>query len=264
VANYIPYDEILACQNFFFRSMSNACFEEDGILACSMGIENSVLNNVLQTALTPDALNLIIPRIETFFEEKGVPWTWLVFPSSQPDNIGIILESRGMKILEEFVVMGQSIPHMLPQITSHKGFIKAVQTDKDFDDWSLVLQEGFESTEAQTFKFRKQTELIPHGEGESFHHYIYYYDNIPVAAATLSWHLSNVRLDNIAVRPQYQRKGFGTAITIHTLKEAKRLNAKKCFLDSSSDGVEMYNKLGFQEYYVGKIYTKKPLVITTK
>lgn len=255
IENHDIYDKVTASQNFFFRSMAGACFEREGILACSIG-NNAFWNNVLHTQLTPEALQNIIPDVEAFFARQNLPWTWIVFPFSEPSNLGSILQNNGMEVIEEFTVMGRDMLEELPGKRTSSGNICEVKSTKDFDNWSLVLQEGFVSTEEITTQFRKRTELIPYGDGNNFHHYVYYNEDIPIATATISCYSNNVRIDNIAVRPKYQRQGFGTAITLHALQEAISLGAKHCFLDSSFDGKEIYKRLGFKEYYTGQIYQK--------
>lgn len=237
-------------QNFFFRSMSVAIFEREGILASSMGIDNQFFNLVLTTNLTEDALIAIIPEIEAFFKEQQVPWTWTVFPFSEPAKLVDILQLHGMQEIESFTVMGMELADHI-QLSIPSVSVLEVKNSIDFDKWSIPLQEGFESTEEKTWQFRKLTESIPYGDGNNFHHYVLYIDNAPIAAGTVSLHKGNARLDNIAVRPAYQKNGFGTALTNHMLFEAKRLGAKYCFLDASHEGAGIYKKLGFRNIIQG-------------
>lgn len=255
----IPYNAILASQNFFFRNMSVAFFEREGILAGSMGIDNPFLNLVLETRLTKEALIKIIPEVKAFFVEQNVPWTWAVFPFSEPETLVDILQSHGMQEMENFAVMGITLAGYTP-LPALKYSMLEVKNSRDFDDWSIPLQEGFDSTEEKTQQFRKLTENIPYGDGNNFHHYVLYDNTMPVAAGTISLYQGNARLDNIAVRTAYQRRGFGTALTNHLLSEAKRFGATYCFLDASHEGVGIYEKLGFQKYYSGRMYAALPEV----
>lgn len=250
----IPYNAILASQNFFFRSMSIAIFEREGILASCMGIDNPFFNPVLHTELASESIPSTIADINIFFAEHNVRWTWLVFPFSKPKNLSEILSSEGIREVETFAVMGMNMDKRLPVGHVSPCSIREVRTSKDFDDWSLPLKEGFEATAYEARKFRNLTENILHHEGNNFRHYVLYADNAPVASGTLSLYEGNVRLDNISVRLSYQRQGFGTDIIRYMLSEAKGMNAKYCFLDASYQGIELYKKLGFDEYYTGKIF----------
>lgn len=250
----IPYHAIIASQNFFFRNMAIACYEREGIIATTMGINNPFFNNVLETNITEEALDHTIRTLAQFFAKHNVDWTWLVFPFSKPLGLARLLELRGMMKIEDFAVMGMDLMRPLSQTANTSLCIKEVLNSKDFDNWHLPQQEGFGGTEEQTRQFRHQTENIPYGNTACFHHYVLYEDNTPIAASTLSHHQDYVRLDNIAVLPAYQNRGFGTAITQYMLNQAQGLGAKYCFLDASKQGAGLYKKLGFQEYYTGTMY----------
>mgnify|MGYP003386444179 CR=1 FL=1 len=254
----IPYKSILDLQNLFFRKMSLGVLERENILASSMGIDNPFFNLVLQTDI--DAISKIdssISEIKEFFAKYNVPWTWLVFPFSEPANLSEILVSKGMVEIETFAVMGLDMRHLLPDMSLLKHELREVQNSKDFDDWSIPVQEGFESSALEIKQFRALTENIPYGENNDFHHYVMYVDGIPLASGTMSLHNNNARLDNISVRPSYQRRGFGEMIINHMLREAKLLGVKYCFLDASYQGVGLYKKIGFEKYYTGRIFERK-------
>lgn len=248
------YKPIVASQNFFFRNMAMDVFEQEGIMAIAMGIDSPFFNMVLSTELAPAALTCIIPQVTAFFAKHAMPWTWVVFPFSEPQDLGASLLLHRMAVIDDFAVMGMDVTQPLPEI-SHKALcIKEVLCAKDFDNWDIPEREGFGGTEERMKQFRKQTETIPYGEGTSFRHYVLYENNVPIAASTISYYQGNARLDNIAVCPAYQNRGFGTAITQYMLKEAQRSGAEYCFLDASKQGAGMYKKLGFQEYYTGQVY----------
>jgi ribosomal-protein-alanine N-acetyltransferase len=65
-------------------------------------------------------------------------------------------------------------------------------------------------------------------------------------------------LVSVAVLPEYQHQGVGTALLKNALKNMPKYGAKECFLEvrvSNTTAVEMYRKLGFligrrsQRYY---------------
>ncbi len=253
-SNSSLHEAIVASQNFFFRSMAISCYESEGIIATTMGINNAFFNNVLETNIAATDVTSIIQKLIIFFAKYDAPWTWLVYPFSKPIELGTLLESNGMTKIEDFSVMGIDITKALPVISDNCLCIKEVLSARDFDDWNIPEHDGFGGTEEVMMQFRRRTENIPYGNGNNFHHYVLYVDSNPVAAGTLSLHQGNARLDNIAVRPAYQKNGFGTAITLHMLTEAKRFGVKHCFLDASHHGKGVYIKLGFQEYYTGEMY----------
>lgn len=235
--------------------MAEAVWEREGLLAMVMGMDNPFLNTVLHISLTEAEVITRIPEVAAFFSSRQVPWTWQVNPLTQPATLGRLLASQGMDVIETFAVMGVDVSQPVPELVLPGVAIKEIEKPQGFDDWCIPVQEGFKETEESMAQFRALTERIPYGGNHAFHHYVLYKDNNPIAAATLSLYQGNARLDNIAVRTAHQGQRFGTSITYYLLQEAKRFGAAHCFLDASHQGLEMYKKLGFQEYYSAELYS---------
>ena len=77
-----------------------------------------------------------------------------------------------------------------------------------------------------------------------------------MSAGTLFIHDDSVMIHNIATKPTYRKRGFGAAITLYAMQEAKRLGKKHCFLDSSPKGLGVYQGLGFKTYCHYQLYGK--------
>jgi ribosomal protein S18 acetylase RimI-like enzyme len=65
-----------------------------------------------------------------------------------------------------------------------------------------------------------------------------------------------VGLYNIATLPEYRRRGIGTALTVHPLREATRRGARAAVLQAAADGVGIYQRVGFRSF--GTITEYKP------
>jgi ribosomal protein S18 acetylase RimI-like enzyme len=70
----------------------------------------------------------------------------------------------------------------------------------------------------------------------------------PVAASMLALGAGVVSIYNIATIPEAQRKGFGAAMTLTALREARSLGYRAPILHSTEMGYIVYQCLGFQEY----------------
>ncbi len=253
---------ILACQHFFFRSMARCSLEKEGLFAASMGISNLYLNSVHSTQMTEEALLRIFPEVESFFDQEQVPWSWIVTPDSTPNSLAKLLIDRGLSLIDHYAVMAYSVTDCLPEQRIPSGYdVQEVETAETFDDWCIPLKEGFASPEESTQQFKQLTMHIPYGGNEAFHHYVLYGEAGPMAAGTFSLIQGNARLDNIAVRPTFQRQGLGRAMTLHLMREAIKRGAVFCFLDSSSDGQSLYQSLGFATCYIAEVYGKNSIIL---
>lgn len=90
----------------------------------------------------------------------------------------------------------------------------------------------------------------------SAEHYIIYVDEKAVGAGTLFVSGNTGLILNIAVLPEYQRKGLGSAISQFLMHRAYELKLEKVVLNANPAAISMYQKLGFKTTYDLDIYAK--------
>lgn len=89
-------------------------------------------------------------------------------------------------------------------------------------------------------------------------HYVGYLGDEPVAVASMArWH-DHMGLYNAAVLPDFRRRGFGTAMLWHRVRQGAAFGATTFFLQTvSGERVEQrYLRYGFETAYVGRIYVR--------
>jgi ribosomal-protein-alanine N-acetyltransferase len=76
-------------------------------------------------------------------------------------------------------------------------------------------------------------------------------DDGQVAAMIVSWMLvDELHIATFATHPSFRRQGMGSALLTEALADAKRLGARRAFLEvRASNGIarELYKKFGFEE-----------------
>ncbi|MBL3285103.1 putative GNAT acetyltransferase C-terminal domain protein [Rickettsiales endosymbiont of Paramecium tredecaurelia] len=65
------------------------------------------------------------------------------------------------------------------------------------------------------------------------------------------------RIDDVGTLPEFQGKGYASALMRYVLSEAKRLGVRHCFLESSDSGLGVYQKLGFEPLFKNNIYSRE-------
>ena len=71
-----------------------------------------------------------------------------------------------------------------------------------------------------------------------------------------------IHINNIALRPQYRGRGYGTALMDHVLAEAKRLGAKRATLEvrtGNTGARRLYERLGFYVAGTRRNYYTNPV-----
>lgn len=79
--------------------------------------------------------------------------------------------------------------------------------------------------------------------------YIYWRENLPVGAVSLSIQDNFARLKNLLVHPQYRNQGVGWEIVLHLMHEAKLKGAKNfgVYAVDNMHSYKLYLKCGMQE-----------------
>lgn len=100
--------------------------------------------------------------------------------------------------------------------------------------------------------------LLKSFDSEKFHHYICYYNEKPVSVASMCYIDGVAGLYNIGTKPEWERRGFGLAVTDACISEWERKGGKKLFLQTETGtGIDdWYERLGFIKLFFGAIYEK--------
>lgn len=70
-------------------------------------------------------------------------------------------------------------------------------------------------------------------------------DGIPVSTALVTMSGDTAGIYNVATPPEYQRRGFGTALTWATVDEGVRRGAVRSILQASPAGLPVYERMGY-------------------
>jgi len=88
--------------------------------------------------------------------------------------------------------------------------------------------------------------------------YVGYVDETPVATAEATVADGIVGLYNICSLPDFRQRGFGTAMTLQPLLDARAENVTTAILQATELGARVYARLGFESF--GTITEYKPSV----
>ena len=132
-------------------------------------------------------------------------------------------------------------------------------TESDLSDCLDILKASYE---AGAIRFGQTEDNCPHRgrtrlplsefrkellEGHQM--YGYYHDDNRVGFLSLSFNDSIVRVCDLAILPEYQKRGFGSELMLFIRDEAKRQNCEKVRLGMIDDNTELkawYEKHGYK------------------
>jgi ribosomal protein S18 acetylase RimI-like enzyme len=258
----IPIQSVHKTLEYFLWALSKDIQDENGVTAFAPGMGEPNLNFAVQTGETKGDLEKIIQDVGKFYDGLHQLWGCMMNPSRDQTDLKAALEKRGYGLMGSYPVLTSSLEHSL-HLESLKNFdIREVGEEKMFD-WILPLKEAFQATAADALLY-KEAHLWALQKKANFRHFVAYVEGMPVSAGTLSLSSHGARLDDIGTKPDFQRSGFGTAVTLYAMRVARELGYSWICLEASDQGAFLYKTMGFKELYRNEIYGRRLDSITSK
>ena len=200
-------------------------------------------NHVLRTQVTGDSLERWIDEIIGRFSQYTDRIDWLVFPGCRPTDLGQRLEARGMHGGPGGIWMLADLAALPSAPTAPESFhVQQVRDTTMLEVWKQISAAGFGS-DTQIY----YDAYARHGFGvdAASLHYIGYVDDQPVTSSTLLMAGGIASVYDVSTPPALRRRGFGGAITLAMLREARIRGYQHAWIWSSQLGQSVYRKLGF-------------------
>ncbi|MFG2358817.1 GNAT family N-acetyltransferase [Streptomyces sp. NPDC048521] len=197
------------------------------------------LNGVVSTARTADAEEIAAFAASPALE--SVAWSVQVRGEQVDDRIVATAAGHGL---------GQRmhLPFMLKELDESDlaapgaGDVKVRRLLGDEGDlYRAALAVGYEGPE-EIFAVFSSRDLMEH---PSMRAYVAEEDGVPVATSFGVLVGDHVGVFNIAVPPEYRRRGYGRAATAAVLRDGYEAGARTAFLHASDLGVPLYQTMGF-------------------
>lgn len=240
----------------FCKAMSAEQLDTGEVIAVIAAIKDSMLNVVMDTQSTDATIEATIAAVKSFYQRHQKEWFWIVGPLSKPESLSQHLIKNGLSLNETFSSCYFDLKKPLESLSTPNFIIKEATPEDELYEWSKPLNKAFPNSD-QAESFRKLNASLPHGEGAAFHHYVGYFNTKPVCCGTLFVTNNAVMIHNVGTDPDYARKGFGTAMTVHAMLHAKQLGYQLCFLDASENGLKVYQRIGFSVYSQSSVFSIK-------
>jgi len=238
----------------FYQTMAIDQLQLPGLDAFVTGADSPSLNVVIDTRENDTFNAELIITMTNFFKKHQVPWGWFITAVAAVDDI----EKHSFNLLYQTPGMYFDLSNVLP--ANETNIVEIKEAEDDLKKWIEPLQEGFPSNDNCEAYRHLNSELLRNGE-KKLRHFTAYYQNEVAASATLFLSDYSVMLHNLATKNKFKNRGIGTALTLHMMLEAKKAGQQHCFLDSSEDGCNLYNRLGFKVYCITSVYEINKVLI---
>jgi GNAT superfamily N-acetyltransferase len=209
-------------------------------------------NRVLTPRFTADEADARISELISSFGSRGVKISWVVGPSSTPDDVGTRLEGRGFR-RREWACMGQESVDLPDSWEVPRGLqVVEIAEDSLFKPWSTVLCRGF-GWQAND-DFCEVFARLGYSKELPLRHFFGLYDGKPASACSVFEGDESRGVYLVAVDPEFRRLGLGLATTWYALNESRKLGDRLTVLQASDMGKGVYEKLGFTTHCIMGFY----------
>lgn len=219
-------------------------------------------NGVLRTSITSNNrayIHASIAETLDYFRARNVSIGWPVTPLAQPADLDSYLEAHGLLLRSTDIGMVLDIQKMNDDIAIPSDFaIKEVEDVEALQIWRTVTIQGFETSQEIGQFYYSAYATLGFGHAMSWHHYIGWQQDNPVAISSLLLHAGIAGIYGVATIPQARKQGLGTAMTLHALHAAQKLGYRIAVLAPSKMAVNIYRRIGFSDYTKTKFYRWSP------
>ncbi|MBW4683537.1 MAG: GNAT family N-acetyltransferase [Komarekiella atlantica HA4396-MV6] len=258
---------VTALENNMFAFFTNygraphreICSTPNLIRFCT-GISFAFFNGVFRAQFEPNQIDAAIAETLNYFSAQQLPMFWWTGPATQPPELGKYLEAHGLINSGESPVMAIDLSALSDeQILPTDLAIAQISDSETLKHWVRIATAGFEipNTEFNAFF---DLELSLGINSQEYIRFIGWWKGLPVVTSALYLDPQVAGVYVVATTPEARGRGFASALVLAALKKARALGYRVATLQASKMGVNVYRRIGFQEYCKTSFYlwTGKP------
>jgi ribosomal protein S18 acetylase RimI-like enzyme len=210
-------------------------------------------NLVLRAQISQSDIDARIRKTLSHFRSRGLPVRWMTSPSTQPSNLGNYLEAHGFKHIADYPGMAVHLSDLNQELAFPSDLsIQPVSDTRSLEQLTQTLTEGYGVPVSVGNHFFDVLSSL--GFELNLHHYLGWLKGKPVACASLLLSSGVAGIYFVATVKGARGLGIGSAITLFPLREAQALGYNIATLGSTSEGLGVYRRLGFREFFKFGIY----------
>ena len=222
----------------------------------STGVAFGFYNMVVRAHFAPDDVPTKVVDIMDPFHARHAPMLWFLGPTTTPSDLGTHLEAAGLVYEGDDPGMAVDL-HTLraPHATASGLSIQPVRDATALRRWVETFIAGYEIAGVKVQEMLDLHAALGLGEHAPWRHYLGFLHGEPVATSWLTLGAGVAGIYGVATRPDARRHGFGAALTVAPLLDARAMGYRIGILQSSAMGYNVYRGLGFQDYCQFRVYS---------
>lgn len=228
---------------------------EDDLVRTECGMDCDTFNAVCRARFPPGAADRKIGKAIAWF--SGRPFSWWVGPADVPWDLGRRLANAGLTASETELAMEARLSALRAAEAAPEGLeIRRVATRRGLLDYANVEAANWWPPDEAVVRFYELAAPLLLSLDSPIRLYVGYVGTEAVAASELTVGGGVAGLYGISTLAEHRRRGYGTALTLRPLLEARGEGLELAVLQASAAGAGVYRRLGFEEF--GGITEYKP------
>ena len=245
--------------NEWFRYFEHSPYMEftkaDGLSRWCCPFQYAWFNAVLCARDTTPADSAYIEDSLSYFKSKNTTEISLWLEAGV--NLAsweVLLTPRGFKLEEGPIGMSVDLNQLNEAANLPSGSeIKIVDDEKGMQDCADAIVNGYGFP--PDWRDITANFVSGLGLGTPYRSYVAYWDGKPVATAGVFFGKEVAGIYTVATVPEARGKGFGAAVTLAPLLDARKMGYRVGTLQASKMGFPVYKRMGFKEdYRVGSFF----------
>jgi GNAT superfamily N-acetyltransferase len=211
-------------------------------------LSNLALGAHYPSTVAADEIDEEIQTVKSFFSERNVPWIWWLGPDTRPTDMLRRLTKHGLTGHSPLPAMAATLPFrqrtINPDIT-----VWQAENRSDLEAASQIRRSIFELPPDTNFSYFEDmaTDWL---RNEQAHLYLARSkDGPPASIGALILGEGYPGVYVMTTLPAWERKGLGSAILDHILRDAENNGHNMIFLTASAKGFPLYQKFGFEHLF---------------
>jgi hypothetical protein len=231
--------------------------EEDGLVLVDSGLPCDTFNVVCGARLEREAAPGRIRAAVAYFREVGRPFAWWVGPADRPADLGDLLVAAGLEFAEGELAMAADLAALRVGDLAPGGLrVERVRDAAQLRDFARIVAANWTPPDADVLRFYALAAPALLAPDSAIRLYVGYLEGVPVAASDLTVGGGVVGLYSVCTLAAYRRRGFGGALTLRPLLDARDEGHRVGILQASAAGAGVYARVGFEPF--GQIAEYKP------
>ena len=221
---------------------------EPELVLADSGLPSDTFNCVCRARLPVDRVGAAIAAVLDHFARAARPFSWWVSPGDEPADLGARLVDAGLVGTEAELAMAVDLDRLAASPAPSGLTVRRASTAAELGHFARVTAANWSPPDRHVFRYYALIEAALLDPASPQRYYVGYLDDQPVAVSEMTVAGGLVGLYNIATIASSRRRGFGTALTLHPLLEARNEGFRTGVLQAAEAGVGMYRRIGFEAF----------------